>query len=184
MEKIEYKIITLATVVVILFTALVVVLSARSGDVVRGNDDKSVTSATAPGSVDLSRLAKKSPEYPGVKKNVFSPLRTAAPVRQQTKTPVAVAPEPTPQPVVVSKVRLFVNMLEFMGSLDNEDGVTVFIAFKDDVYLLKEGQKVDAKLGDFSLLSVSESSIDFVDDSSGERASIMILEAANDAGSN
>jgi hypothetical protein len=173
LENIEDKIIALATAVAVIFTALVVVLSVKPPVVVNG---QGATVGKAVRSVDLSLLTKKSPEYPGVKKNIFSPLRKPLPPRP--KPPVVVAPKPIPKAAPVSKVRLFVNMLEFMGFLDNADGVTVFIAFKDDVYLLKEGDKVDGKFGEFSLARVSESSIEFVDDITGERASIIILDGA------
>ena len=172
MENIEDKIIALATAVAIIVTALVVVLSVRPPVVING---QGAGAGKVVESVDLLLLSKKSPQYPGVKKNVFTPLRKPLPPRP--KPPVIVPPKPVPKAAPVSKVRLFVNMLEFMGSLDNADGLTVFVAFKDDVYLLKEGDKVDDKFGDFSLSKVSESGIEFVDDITGERASLIILES-------
>ena len=173
MENIEDKIIALATAVAIIVTALVVVFSVRPPVVVNG---QGAGAGEVVKSVDLLLLTKKSPEYPGVKKNVFSPLRKPLPPRP--KPPVVVAPKPVPRAAPVSKVSLFVDMLEFMGFLDNAEGVTVFFALKDDVYLLKEGDKVEGKFGEFSLAKVSESSIEFVDDITGERASIMILDKA------
>ena len=169
MENIEDKIIALVTAVAIIVTALVVVLSVRPPVVING---QVAGAGEAVESVDLLLLTLKSPEYPGVKKNVFSPLRKPLPPR--AKPPKPPAPKPIPKAAPVSKVRLFVDMLEFMGSLDNADGLTVFIAFKDDVYLLKEGDKIDGKFGEFSLSKVSESGIEFVDDITGERASIII----------
>lgn len=175
MEHREEKIIALIAAVAVVVTALIVVLSAVPANLLNGKG-RSGNDALEQRviSLNLSLLSKKNPEYSGVKKNVFSPLRKAYSAKPKPKPEPT--PKPVPRPAPVSKVKIFVDTLEFMGFLNNDDGLTVFLASEDDVYLLKEGEKVGVALGDFSLIDVSETAIEFVDEKTKERASIVILD--------
>lgn len=177
MEHREEKIIALIAAVAVVVTALIVVLSAVPANLLngkgRGGNDALEQRVI---SLNLSLLSKKTPEYSGVKKNVFSPLRKAYSVKPKPKPKPKPTPKPAPRPAPVSKVKIFVDKLEFMGFLNNDDGLTVFLASEDDVYLLKEGERVGVALGDFTLIDVSETAIEFVDEKTKERASIVILD--------
>lgn len=95
----------------------------------------------------LDLLERPQPQYAGVKRDIFSPLKPAvpkavAPPVQPLPVPVQVIPPP-PKPKLPSALEIFTAQARFMGFVDKGDGRTVFLSRDPEVYLVKKGDTIN-----------------------------------------
>lgn len=164
------------TVLLVLFIA---VLAYNAG--ITGRDAASRPERAADGdqpALNTDLLDRKPSEYPGVKKDIFSPavLPPATPgasarvIPQQPAVPLPVA-SPAPPPVPApSALQAFASQAKFMGFLENGVHRTVFISKGQEVFTLKKGDLIEQR---FIVESVSAKEIRFKDNATGEEIRIL-----------
>ncbi len=113
-------------------------------------------------------LAKPIYEYPGVKRDVFSPVAKPAVKRPKrpkvVAKPKAIVPEP-PKPVDVFK-----SSLTFMGFKEQETERTVYLSDSDDeVFIIRKG---DTMIDKFEVIELTDEILTLIDRETGERSSI------------
>jgi hypothetical protein len=105
---------------------------------------------------------KRHLPYPGVKRDIFSPLASPLPAR------------PLPAPVItpiapVTPLASFVMGVRFMGFLEKEEGKTVFLRRGDDVYFVTQGDILE---GRFLVAEITEERLKLRD---GEEEAVVPL---------
>lgn len=107
-------------------------------------------------------------KYPGVARDIFSP------VRAEVKKPVVkVSPPspPPPPPAAPTPLEDFVSGVRFMGFLEKGAARTVFINRGSDVFMVKAG---DLLYGRFRVSAISDAELTFVDEPDGGSAVVKL----------
>lgn len=115
-------------------------------------------------------LAKPIYDYPGVKRDVFSPIEKPKPVRIK-KPPVTIVKPPVviPPPAV----EVFTTTLSFMGFMEQEKEKTIYIATEDnEVLIIKKGDTMGER---FEVDELTDSVLVLVDTETGEKALVDLI---------
>jgi hypothetical protein len=121
----------------------------------------------------LDLLDRPKPDYKGIKKNIFRPLKVYIPKpppkpveKPPTEPPPVVAPPPP------SPLRVFTSRVKFVGFLEKGKDKTVFLNRGEEVFIVKRGDIIDNR---FRVSEVTDTVLRFNDEVSGE-TSILNLE--------
>lgn len=113
-------------------------------------------------------LAKPIYEYPGVKRDVFSPV--AKPVKKRPKRPKVIVKPKVEEPPPPKAVEVFSSTLSFMGFKEQETERTVYLSDADDeVFIIRKGDTMTDK---FEVIELTDETLTLIDRETGERSSI------------
>lgn len=137
-------------------------------------------------SLNIDLFDRKPFEYPGVKRDLFSPpvlkYTRITPVNKPAPLPQAVISQPPiiPQPVMPqapppppesSALQMFASQAKFMGFLEKSDNRTAFILKGPEVLTMKKGDIIERR---FKVESVSASEVFFLDNLTGEKTRLLL----------
>ncbi|MBI5492848.1 MAG: hypothetical protein HY893_07955 [Deltaproteobacteria bacterium] len=116
----------------------------------------------------LALLDRPRPQYKGVIKDIFSPVKTAAerPRVEKPAPPVMAAPPPPAPP---SALRVFAAQAKFIGFVEKGADRKVFVSRGADIFILKKGDVIDGKI---KVVDITDNLMTLTDESGAEQANI------------
>ncbi len=120
----------------------------------------------------LDLLDRPAPDYTGVKKDIFRPLKAPVARAAVKKAPepvapaVAAPPPPPPPPTLLEK---FVSSLKFLGFLEKKRDKTIFLGSGEDVFLARSGDIIGAR---FRVTGITDTALRLTDEVTGEEATL------------
>lgn len=172
------------TILLIIFIVVLVYDAGITGRDTAARPEKEKNSDMPSLNIDL--LNRAPLEYPGVKRDIFSPpvfkYSKITPVNKPTLLPQAaisqpaiitqpVLPQPAPPPPEPSALQMFASQAKFMGFLEKSDTRTAFILKGPDILTMKKGDIIERR---FKVESVSAGEIFITDSLSGEQTRILL----------
>lgn len=117
-------------------------------------------------------LAKPIYDYPGIKRDVFSPVKKA---RVKHKPKPRAKPKPKPViPKAPKPVEVFTKTLSFMGFMEQETERTVYLAggVDSEIFIVKRGDIMD---GHFEVVDLTELLITIKDMETGDMDTVELF---------
>ncbi len=114
---------------------------SSSGNTSSPADD--ARSAVDPQKVNLELLESGREKYRGYKRDIFNYYRRPKPKPKPAPKPVAKVepeplPEPPPEPVITPRVRKQLARFTFLGFLEKDEELTIFLSKQDELFLVKK----------------------------------------------